>query len=70
MHHHIPNDVPVRYLPRDKTMNMVAGVFFIVRRSGFFFLLFFISGGSFFLFLLLFFFLGCHRFGGVNALGS
>ncbi len=30
MHHHIPAEVPVRYLPRDKTMNMVAGAFFFV----------------------------------------
>lgn len=30
MHHNIPSDVPVRYLPRDKKMNTVAGVFFVV----------------------------------------
>jgi len=29
MHHHIP-DVPVRYLPRDKTMSTVAGALFVV----------------------------------------
>jgi hypothetical protein len=30
MHHHIPTDVPVRYLPRDKTMNTVVGAMFVV----------------------------------------
>ena len=30
MHHHIPSDIPVRYLPRDKTMNAVAGGMFVV----------------------------------------
>jgi hypothetical protein len=30
MHHHIPSDVPVRYLPRDRNMNMVAGAFFVI----------------------------------------
>ena len=30
MHHHIPSEVPVRYLPRDKTMTMVAAAFFVV----------------------------------------
>ncbi len=30
MHHHIPSDIPVRYLPRDKTMNTVAGAMFVV----------------------------------------
>ena len=30
MHHHIPSEVPVRYLPRDKTMNTAAGVLFAV----------------------------------------
>ena len=30
MHHHIPSTVPVRYLPRDGTMNIVAGVMFVV----------------------------------------
>ena len=30
MHHHIPSEVPVRYLPRDKTMNTVAGAMFVV----------------------------------------
>ena len=30
MHHHIPSDVPVRDLPRDKTMNTAAGVLFAV----------------------------------------
>jgi hypothetical protein len=28
MHHHIPSEVPARYLPRDKTMNAVAGALF------------------------------------------
>ena len=30
MHHHIPSDLPVRYLPRDKRMNVVAGAMFVV----------------------------------------
>ena len=30
MHHHIPTEVPVRYLPRDKTMNTVVGAMFVV----------------------------------------
>ena len=30
MHHHIPSEVPVRYLPRDKTMTMVTAAFFVV----------------------------------------
>jgi hypothetical protein len=30
MHHHIPSEVPVRYLPRDRNMNMVAGAFFVI----------------------------------------
>ena len=30
MHHHIPSEVPVRYLPRDKTMTMVAAALFVV----------------------------------------
>lgn len=30
MHHHIPSDIPVRYLPRDKTMSGVAAGMFIV----------------------------------------
>ena len=30
MHHHIPSEVPVRYLPRDRTMNTVAGALFVV----------------------------------------
>ena len=30
MHHHIPSEVPVRYLPRDRNMNMVAGALFVV----------------------------------------
>lgn len=30
MHHHIPSEVPVRYLPRDRTMNMVCGAFFFI----------------------------------------
>jgi hypothetical protein len=30
MHHHVPTDVPVRYLPRDKTMSTVAGALFVV----------------------------------------
>lgn len=30
MHHHIPNDIPVRYLPRDRTMSAVAGGMFVV----------------------------------------
>jgi hypothetical protein len=30
MHHHIPSDPPVRYLPRDKTMSTVAGALFVV----------------------------------------
>jgi len=30
MHHHIPSDVPVRYLPRDKTMSAVCGAMFVV----------------------------------------
>ena len=30
MHHHMPSEVPVRYLPRDKTMNTVAGAMFVV----------------------------------------
>ena len=30
MHHHIPSDIPVRYLPRDKTMNGVVGAMFFV----------------------------------------
>ena len=29
MHHHIPSDVPVRYLPRDKKMDMLAGAMFV-----------------------------------------
>jgi hypothetical protein len=30
MHHHIPSDIPVRYLPRDKTMSAVCGAMFVV----------------------------------------
>ena len=30
MHHHIPSDIPTRYLPRDRNMNMAAGALFIV----------------------------------------
>jgi len=30
MHHHIPSEVPVRYLPRDRTMSTVAGVLVVV----------------------------------------
>ena len=30
MHHHIPSEIPARYLPRDKTMNGVAAALFIV----------------------------------------
>ena len=30
MHHHIPSQVPVRYLPRNRTMDMVAGGLFVV----------------------------------------
>jgi hypothetical protein len=30
MHHHIPTEVPVRYLPRDKTMTTVAGAMIVV----------------------------------------
>jgi hypothetical protein len=30
MHHHIPSEVPVRYLPRDRNMNTVAGAFFVI----------------------------------------
>jgi len=30
MHHHIPSDVPVRYLPRSRTANTVLGVMFAV----------------------------------------
>ncbi len=30
MHHHIPSEVPVRYLARDKNMNTAAGVLFFV----------------------------------------
>lgn len=30
MHHHIPSQVPVRYLPRDKTMNSVVGALIVV----------------------------------------
>ena len=30
MHHHIPSEIPVRYLPRNKTMNMVVGSFFTI----------------------------------------
>lgn len=30
MHHHIPSDVPVRYLPRSRTMTIVCGAMFVV----------------------------------------
>ncbi|MEM7416956.1 MAG: hypothetical protein AAF389_15720 [Gemmatimonadota bacterium] len=30
MHHHIPSDIPTRYLPRDKTMNAVIGGMVVV----------------------------------------
>lgn len=30
VHHHIPSEIPVRYLARDKTMNMVCGGLFVV----------------------------------------
>ena len=30
MHHYVPSDVPVRYLPRNKTMSTVAGALFVV----------------------------------------
>ena len=35
MHHHIPSEVPVRYLPRDKTMTMVTAASFIVGLGAF-----------------------------------
>ncbi|MDA0327672.1 MAG: hypothetical protein O2958_01475 [Gemmatimonadetes bacterium] len=30
MHHHIPSEVPIRYLARDKNMNMLVGALFVV----------------------------------------
>jgi len=35
MHHHIPSEVPVRYLPRDKTMSTVAGAMFVIGLGAF-----------------------------------
>ena len=35
MHHHIPSDVPVRYLPRDKTMTSIAGAMFVIGLGAF-----------------------------------
>ena len=30
MHHHIPSDVPVRYLPRSKNANVIVGAMFVI----------------------------------------
>ena len=30
MHHHIPSEIPVRYLPRDKRLNTLAGALFVI----------------------------------------